>query len=93
MRLIKQDDNYLLMDGENIIANTGTDQVSDLATGKFCLDLEQINTLLPIKDDDDFQIETIVKGGVYPKNPNLVINLKRSLKTIRNLKLETILKK
>jgi hypothetical protein len=86
MKLIKQDNNYLLIDGKTILANTDPKQVSIWPTGEFCLDLKQINTLLPIDDDDDFQIETISVKGEYH-----VINLKRTLRTIRNKKIEEIL--
>lgn len=84
MKLVKHSDNdYSLMDGESIVANTIT------SLNGYILDIDQINTLLP-NDDDEFEIESISfrdsSGGA-----KLVINLKRSLRTIRNIKINDIL--
>jgi hypothetical protein len=56
---------------------------------QYFLDLKQINTLLPIEEDDDFDIES----RVVKKDMKIYMLLKRSLRTTRNTKLEEILKK
>ena len=85
MKLVKRDDYYLLIDGESIVANTITS-----LTG-YILDIDQINTLLPINDDDEFEIGSIGFRDDSFGGAKLVINLKRSLKTIRNIKINDIL--
>jgi len=86
MNLIKHDDDdYSLMDGEKIVANTIT------SLTRYILDIDQINTLLPIDDDDEFEIESTIFRYDSLGGAKLVMNLKRNLKTIRNLKINDIL--
>jgi len=56
MKLITDgNDNYSLMDGDLVVATTMYSLIAE-----YFLDLEQINTLLPIKDDDEFEIQSVV---------------------------------
>jgi hypothetical protein len=73
---------YILESGE-VLATTMYS-----LTAVYFLDLEQIKTLLPIKEDDEFEPVSI--GMKEPGK--MYLNLKRSLKTIRNNKIEEILK-
>ena len=87
MKLVKHADNdYSFMDGDRIVANTITS-----LTG-YILDIDQINTLLPINDDDEFEIESISFRDTLGKKATFVMNLKRSPRTIRNIKINEILK-
>jgi hypothetical protein len=86
MKLITDgNDNYSLMDGDLVVATTMYSLIAE-----YFLDLEQINTLLPIKDDDEFEIQSVgIKNGSIDK---MYLYLKRSVRTVRNTKLEQILK-
>jgi hypothetical protein len=85
MKLITDgNDNYSLMDGDVVVASTMYS-----LTAEYFLDLKQIKTLFPIKEDDEFDTESIV----VKQNMKIYMLLKRSLRTTRNTKLEEILKK
>ena len=87
MKLITDgNDNYSLIDDDGDVY--ATTMYSGLAS--YFLDLEQINTLLPIKDDDEFEIQSVgIKNGNIDK---MYLYLKRSVRTLRNDKLNEILK-
>jgi hypothetical protein len=71
------------MDDDNeVVATTMYSLVA-----QYFLDLKQIKTLLPLEEDDDFDIESRVE-----KDMKIYALLKRSLRTVRNAKLEEILK-
>ena len=83
MKLITDGSHYSLMDDDNeVVATTMYSLVA-----QYFLDLKQIKTLLPLEEDDDFDIESRVE-----KDMKIYALLKRSLRTVRNAKLEEILK-
>ena len=83
MKLITDgNDNYSLMDGDEVVATTMYS-----LTAEYFLDLKQIKTLLPIKEDDEFEKESLV----VKQDMKIYMLLKRSLITVRNTKLEQIL--
>ena len=84
MKLITDGSHYSLMDGDEVVATTMYS-----LTAEYFLDLKQIKTLLPIEEDDDFDTESIV----LKQDMKLYMHIKRSLRTVRNSKLEEILKK
>ena len=85
MKLITDGSHYSLMDDDNeVVATTMYSLVA-----QYFLDLKQIKTLLPIEEDDDFDIES----RVVKKDMKIYALLKRSVRTVRNAKLEEILKK
>lgn len=85
MKLITDgNDNYSLMDGDLVVATTMHSLIAE-----YFLDLKQIKTLLPIEEEDDFDIES----RVVKKDMKIYALLKRSVRTVRNTKLEEILKK
>lgn len=83
MKLITDGSHYSLIDVDEVVATTMYS-----LTAEYFLDLKQINTLLPIEDDDDFDIESVV----VKKDMKRYAIIKRSLRTVRNTKLEEILK-
>ena len=84
MKLITDGSHYSLMDGDVVVATTMYS-----LTAEYFLDLKQIKTLLPIEEDDEFDTESIV----LKQDMKLYMHIKRSLRTVRNSKLEEILKK
>jgi len=83
MKLITDgNDNYSLIDDDGVFATT----MYSLLTHIF-LDLSQIKTLLPIKEDDEFDYELVIKNDM-----KVYANVKRSVSTLRNDKLNEILK-
>lgn len=84
MKLITDGSHYSLMDGDEVVATTMYSLVA-----QYFLDLKQINTLLPIEEDDEFEKESLV----IKQDMKIYMLLKRSLRTVRNAKLEQILKK
>ena len=85
MKLITDGSHYSLMDDDNeVVATTMYSLVA-----QYFLDLKQIKTLLPIEEDDEFEKESLV----IKQDMKIYMLLKRSLRTVRNAKLEQILKK
>jgi hypothetical protein len=85
MKLITDGSHYSLIDDDNEVVATTMYSL----TAQYFLDLKQIKTLLPIEEDDDFDIES----RVVKKDMKIYALLKRSVRTVRNTKLEEILKK
>ncbi len=84
MKLITDgNDNYSVMDGDEVVATTMYS-----LTAEYFLDLKQIKTLLPIEEEDEFEKESLV----VKQDMKIYMLLKRSLRTVRNAKLEQILK-
>ena len=84
MKLITDGNNYSLMDGDVVVATTMYS-----LTAEYFLDLKQIKTLFPIEEEDEFEKESLV----VKQDMKIYMLLKRSLRTVRNTKLEEILKK
>jgi hypothetical protein len=83
MKLITDgNDNYSLMNGDEVVATTMYSLISE-----YFLDLKQIKTLFPIEEDDEFEKESLV----VKQDMKIYMLLKRSLRTVRNTKLEEIL--
>ena len=83
MKLITDGSHYSLMDGDVVVATTMYS-----LTAEYFLDLKQIKTLLPIEEEDEFDTESIV----LKQDMKIYMHIKRSLRTVRNKKLEEILK-
>ena len=83
MKLITDGSHYSLMDGDVVVATTMYSLIAE-----YFLDLKQIKTLLPIEEEDEFDTESIV----LKQDMKLYMHIKRSLRTVRNTKLEEILK-
>ena len=81
MKLITDGSHYSLMDGDEVVATTMYSLVA-----QYFLDLKQINTLLPIEEDDEFEKESLV----IKQDMKIYMLLKRSLRTTRNTKLEKL---
>ena len=84
MKLITDGSHYSLMDGDEVVATTMYS-----LTAEYFLDLKQIKTLFPIEEEDEFEKESLV----VKQDMKIYMLLKRSLRTVRNTKLEEILKK